>query len=136
MTALAILLGVALVATLPLIAWLVHGRVTAADQLGDARHGQSITEGELERKGFELEVTKKALEASNARAAALEEVLADEVAADPNPDLARGDVRGRLLRIARSWSDADADRVPADGGGALPLHPATEVPDPAAVPED
>ncbi len=93
------------------------------------------TRTELERKKFELEVTQKALAAANQRATALEEVLQDEINSSPNPDLARTDVRSRVLRLARKWSEAATTRspLPADAGKAVPDESTAHTADTAVV---
>jgi hypothetical protein len=123
---LAVALGAGNLGLVGIIVWLVYGRIAAADQAADARVAQVDTEGHLERAQFELENVKQALAAVEKRAAALEGIIADEVNASPNPDLARDDVRGRMLRIARQWADADRERsVPAEPDGAVPQASAT-----------
>lgn len=94
--------------------WLVHGRIRAADAVADARVAQSDTEAHLERAQFELETTKQALRAANARAEALEGVLADVQKANPGAGLDAHDWHGRMLRLAEAWRGTAAESgVPA-----------------------
>lgn len=119
-----------------LIAWLVHGRMADKDQAADARVGQVATEAESERTAYELDVTQKALAAANKRCDALEEIIADEINGNPNADLGRTDVRGRLLRIAGRWREAASARspLPATAGEGVPPSGATEGASAAALP--
>lgn len=119
----AIPVAVIAVGVMSLLAWLTYGRIEDTKALATERVSHEKTVGQLERRSFELEVTQKALVAANKRAEALEEVLQDEVDSAPNPDLARADVRGRVLRIARKWAEAAATRSP------LPAKPDEAVPD-------
>lgn len=122
-----IALAVALAGAMAAIVSLAFGRVkdakTSAKAYTDERVDHANTRTELERRKFELEVTQKALVAANTRAAALEEVIADDVESAPNPDLKRADVRSRVLRIARRWAEAAAARspLPAVGAEAVPV---------------
>lgn len=137
MIAIAILLGASLAGALALIAWLVHGRVTAADREADARVGQVATEAELERAQFELALAREALDASERRETIMQEAVADAINADPSPDLARNDVLGRVLRISAEWARADAKgRLRAESGKGMPDDRAADTPDPAVRPED
>ena len=112
MVAVAIVLATTLAGALGLLAWLVRGRVVAADQLADARVGQVATEAELERSGFELDIVKKALAASQKRADALERVIADEINdSESGLPLDRNGVRQRIVQIARQWAEADRARA-------------------------
>lgn len=122
MTAVAVTLAIAVASALALIAWLVYRAVGASDSEADARVAQVATEAELERARYETEVTSKALAAANARANALERVIADDLNTAPNPDLARDDVRGRVLRLAQAWRTDDP--LPASGDAAVPDDPA------------
>lgn len=112
----------------------------AVDQATDARVARADQEAELERVSFELEFTTAALRRTTARAAALEEVLADEVDAAPNPDLAVDDVRSRVRRLAQRWAAADpglaGGAVLAGPGGALSPPPAADTADAPAVSGD
>jgi hypothetical protein len=123
------LLGFAVVA-LAAVMFVVHwgmkakdGQIAASTKAGDERALRMDANAKQERTAFELEQTKQALAAESKRADALEEVLRDEVNESPNPDLARTDVRGRLLRVARSWGEANRP------GGSVPADPAKAVPD-------
>lgn len=87
--------------------------------------GASHFECALELAHFELEQTRRTLSATVARAAALEDIIAEDLnATAPNADLARSDIRGRLLRNAQAWAAADRARaaatedVPSDGGSS------------------
>ncbi len=131
MTALAILLGTAIVGALVLIAWLVYGRVAAADQAADARVAQVATEAELERAQFELEQRTQALAASERREDILQEAVADALDADPGAGLSHDDVLGRIMRLSAEWarSDRAGREVPAEPHEAVPSDP------PAGAPE-
>lgn len=91
--------------------WLLRGRVSDKDKAAADRIKLTVTEAESERTAFELDVTKKALAATERRAVALEELLAEEMNANPNADLAGHDVRSRLLRNAQAWRAADSLRA-------------------------
>lgn len=130
MTVAVVILAVTVASSLGVIVWLVHGRVSSVEDEAQAHVERAEVETHLERTMFELDVTKKAVDAANKRAAALQEVLADELARAPNPDLARADVAGRVQRLFEKWAGADAAR-----DGALPAEPAKAVPlDGAAEP--
>lgn len=115
-----IVLAIALAGMAGVVVALVYGRVAAADQIASARVAQVMTEAESERTHFELETTKGVLASVEARASALEEIIADEINSMPNADLGRTDVRNRLLRTAQAWRSADANRLPAQPNPALP----------------
>ena len=100
-------------ASLAIIVWLVKGRVDDARNYTQSEIGSTHFESALELAHFELEATRKALSATEARAAALEEIVADEIRDHPNADLDRADVRSRLLRNAKAWAAADKARAPA-----------------------
>lgn len=131
---LAIAFGAGNLGLVGVIVWLVYGRVGAADVAADARVAQVDTEGHLERAQFELEHVKQALAATEKRADALESIIADEINAHPNPDLARDDVSGRVQRIAAAWGTADRERrADSDGTGTLPQEATTAAPRPSTV---
>jgi hypothetical protein len=134
-----VVLATTLLSAVGVIAWLAFRVVKAAEQEADARVGQVATEAESERTAYELDVTQKALTAANKRADALEEIIADEINDEnPNPDLARTDVRTRLLRIAGKWREAAATRspLPAESEPAVPAPAAPVGPKSASVPDD
>lgn len=135
MTVVAVILGTTIAGALGVIVWLVHGSIAAAGAAADARVAQTATEAELERAHFELETTKQSLAATEKRAAALQEVLSDELEKAPNPDLARADVAGRVRRIFDRWQAADANRsaVPAEPAAAVPAAAPAEAPAAPAV---
>lgn len=118
MIALAVGLAVTLAGCVALIAWLTYRVVSAADAFAKVRVAQAETEAHLEQSQFEASALRTALANAERRADALEGVLADEVNNAPDPNLARGDVRGRLLRIAQQWGRASSqsfdkpDRTP------------------------
>jgi hypothetical protein len=139
MTAAVVTLALAIAGALAAIVSLALGRVSdtksLSKQFTDERVEHANTRTKLERRDYELDVTQKALVAANKRAAALEEVLNDEVNRSPNPDLARDDVRSRILRIARQWSEAADARnpLPAATSGAVPEGTAADAAEPAGV---
>jgi len=137
MTVVAITLAVALAGALGLIAWLVHGRITSVEEEADAHVELADKQVKLERAQFELETTKQSLAATEKRAAALQEVLSDELDKAPNPDLARSDVAGRVRRIFDRWEAADAARgeVPAKPADAVPAASSAEASAAPAVPQ-
>jgi hypothetical protein len=118
-----VILAITVASSLGVIVWLVHGRVSSVEDEAQAHVERAEVETHLERTMFELDVTKKALDAANKRAAALQEVLSHELERAPNPDLARADVAGRVQRIFERWQAADAAR-----DGALPAEPGKPVP--------
>jgi hypothetical protein len=125
-TLVAVILATTLASALGCIVWLVYGRLRDAERHADARVAQVQVEADLERRAYELDVTQKALVAANRRAEALEDIIADEINAGSG--LSPGDVRGRLLRLARGWRDAATARSP--------LPPAADEPVPEAEPAD
>lgn len=116
------MLGLPLAGSVAVNVWLTYRTVRGADKTADARVAQVETEAHLDRVQFELEQTKQALKAANARAAALEEILADD--APVSRDLSPADWKQRLLRITQAWGDAagtaGADAVPANPAAAAP----------------
>lgn len=116
------MLGLPLAGSVAVNVWLTYRTVRGADKAADARVAQVETEGHLERVQFELDQTKQALNAANARAAALEGILADDVNAPVSRDLSPADWKQRLLRITQAWGDAagaaSGDAVPADAAAA------------------
>ena len=136
MIALAVILGSSLMTALGLIAWLVVRIVRAAGKEADARVGQVATEAESERTAYELDVTKRALEAANIRARTLEEELTDAL---DQPSLADGldaaDVAGRVRRLAERWREAAAARnpLPASPEPAVSEQPAATRANPAGL---
>jgi hypothetical protein len=136
MTVVAITLAVAIAGALALNAWLVHGRISSAEAAADAHVELVEKQAQLERAQFELDVTKKSLKATETRAAAMQEVLSDELDKAPNPDLARDDVAGRVRRILDRWETADRDRALLAGpGAAVPAAVAAETPAAPSVPQ-
>ena len=113
MIALCFLLGGLLAGSLSLNAWLTYRTVRGVEEAAKSEIGSTHFESALELARFELEQTRKALSATEARAAALEEIVADEINDNPNADLDRADVRSRLLRAAKAWAAADKARTPA-----------------------
>lgn len=137
MTAVALALAIGLLSALGLIAWLVRGRVLAADQVADARVAQVATEGEVERATFELEVTRKALQAATIRAGALEGELSHALdRTNPAEGLDPGDVAGRVRRLAERWRHAAEARspLPAEPTEAVPVVSAADGASSAGVP--
>ena len=112
MIALCFLLGGLLAGSLSLNAWLTYRTVRGVEEAAKSEIGSTHFESALELARFELEQTRKALSATEARAAALEEIVADEINDNPNADLDRADVRSRLLRAAKAWAAADKARTP------------------------
>lgn len=138
MIVLAVILALALTASLGLNGWLVYGRVDDAHHEGDARVAQVATEAEQERTAFELDVTKKALTAANMRASALEEELKHALEQPRlGAGLAASDASGRVLRIVGKWGEAAAARSPLASGPdeALSVESATDASGPVVHPE-
>ena len=110
-----------------LVAWLVYRLVAKVETWAELTRAHAESEGEAERILFELDQTRDLLRVANLRGDALEEELAHEFSADKNEGLAIDDVRGRVLRIARRW--AEADRASAAGTvTAVSADPATGAP--------
>jgi hypothetical protein len=128
-----IVAGATSLTSLGAIIWLTAGRIGDREKLADARIAQVETEGHVDRLTFELEVTRKALAAANARATALEGVIADDINAPVADGLGPADVRGRLLQITKAW--ADADGVPASGSAPMHHESATAPADAEPVPD-
>jgi hypothetical protein len=127
MIALAFLLGASVVA---LAATTVTFAVLSrrdANHLASVQIAQAHSEGEQARLAYELEVTTHALKAANARAAALEEIVAHDVNAPVASDLPASAWRERMLRITQVWGNAAADH-PASDTGTVPEKPATDAP--------
>jgi len=120
MIALCFLLGGVLAGSLVVNAWLTYRAITGTEREAKSELGALHFESALELAHFELEHTRDALAAANARADALEGIIADEINEAPNPDLGRTDVRNRVLRVAKAWATADKDRVRAESGEGVP----------------
>lgn len=130
LAALALLLGGSSVAAMIKVFGAADKIETAGHHEADARIAQVSMEAELERRNFEIEKLTTALKAVEARASALEEIVADELNdSHANDDLGRADYRSRLLRLARSWSGATANGVPAEPGTGVSANTATAAPD-------
>lgn len=127
----AIAAGLVTLTSLGAVIWSVHGWVAAERHAASVREAQAHAEAEHTRITYELEVTTKALAAANARAKALEEVLADDVNAPVAPDLSSRDWRGRLLRITQAW--ANEHGVSADNGPDVHHEPAAAPSDAESV---
>lgn len=104
----AAIIALAIALATAIVAFLVFAsrESAAVHNEADARVAQTATEGLLERSQFELETTKKALDAATARAAALETSFA-EALNDSGPDLDPRDIHGRLVRLAKAWGQSE-----------------------------
>lgn len=129
-----IVAGASSLTSLGVIAWLVHGRIKAADELADARIREGDSESHVERLQFELEAATAAYEAEKERTAKLLGVL-DDVSKSPiDLDLSPADWRGILSRITQVWGSAAEVRVPADRErDAVSSQPAAEPSEPAPM---
>lgn len=125
-----IMLGVPLIGAVGTCIWLFKRAANAGDAAADARVSQVQTQAHLERAQFEADALRTALANSERRADALEGVIADEVARDPNPDLARNDVRGRLLRFSQATRPSAGA---TDPGAAADLSPTAAATSPRAA---
>lgn len=129
MTAAIIALSVVATTLGGLVAWLVRGRLLAAEAIAKATLGERDAVARAQRAEAERDSARSALDAADADIEILEEQL--NAQPHPNRDLDRSDVRGRVRRLQRRWS---ADPIPA-ARGALPTGPAAPVPaQPAAEP--
>lgn len=133
MIALAFLLGVALVASLGLNAWLTYRNARSSDREADARVGQIATESELERAAYERDIANRALEAAHRRAHSLEQLLGETLNDARMADLPVHDYSTRVRRIYAEWAGADKDRVPAEPDRAVSEDAAPAETGPAAV---
>lgn len=131
MIALCYLLGVLLAGSLALNGWLTFRTVRGVEGAAKSEIGATHFESALELAHFELEQTKRALVAVEARADALEEIIAEELNAHPNADLDRADWRTRVMRVAQQWgrSDRAGREVPADTAQAVPPQGTAEPPE-------
>jgi hypothetical protein len=123
------------VVALGLIAWLVYGRIAAANTLQamDDERDKAIAEADALK--FQLANTKAALDDETARANAFEEALAD-VEANPNSDLPRNaaGIRERVRRAAEAARARRKNGVPGGADDAVHPPPAAGSTDTAEVP--
>lgn len=118
MIALAFLLGASVVAlAATTVTFAVLSRRDSA-HLASVRVAQAHSETEQTLLVFECEQLRQAHRAANARAAALEEVIADVQKADPGAGLRSDDWHSRYLRLSKEFGIAAAESgVPAVGDG-------------------
>ena len=113
MTAAVFTLALTLGAALGCVVWAVRRGDTATDDATRARVGLYHTEAANERAAFELEHTRQALAAAQARIKALEVALDDAIKSTPlGTGLDARDALGRVRRVLQAWGGAAAARDP------------------------
>ena len=123
MTAAVVSLAAALAGCLGLIAWLVYGRLAAADTLQELDDERDDAVVRAERAEYERDAFKTRLADTEQRLAALvQEVSSRE---NPNSDLDPGDVAARVRRAARDAEARRTDPVRLGTAEAVPADAAT-----------
>lgn len=123
-----ILLARALIGVSPKLVAMAEAHATTTTKLG-------AKTTECERLAFEKKTTTEALDRATAKLETMAKGITD-AATDLGAGLDAGDVRGRLLRIAKAeYTGAAAGDLPAEPAAEVHVVEAASGPDPARVPD-